>query len=297
MSTPDIDFSDLMDLRVDYAFKLFFATGDTSHLISLLNAIFENKQIPRVIVDLTIVNPHLEKVDAEDKLSILDIRAKLDDGTSILVEMHMYDMIAHKFKVMRSWARAYGEELEKSQAYTEQNIVIHISFVDSPVQYATGKPIEKIHSLFHIMERDDHEILTFDLEIHFINMKAFVKHLEELDKLGKLDEADIDSFTIWLTLITQKSVEDRETIRRICEREELKEAVKTLARLSNDKIKRQAYQRRLDELRTYNHVMEQIAIQDAAIAIQDATIADMKTELVDKDAEIAELKARLNIGQ
>jgi len=105
--------------------------------------------------------------------------------------------------------------------------------------------------------------------------------MEELDNLGKLDEAGIDRFTSWLTLITQKSIEDAETIRRICEREELKEAVKTQARLSSDNIKRQAYQRRLDELRTYNHVMEQIVIKDAIIA--------------DKDAEIAELKARLRI--
>jgi len=293
MSTPDIDFSDLMDLRVDYAFKLFFATGDTSHLISLLNAIFENKQIPRVIVDLTIVNPHLEKVDAEDKLSILDIRAKLDDGTSILVEMHMYDMIAHKFKVMRSWARAYGEELEKSQEYTEQNMVIHISFMNSPVQYANGDSIDKIHSLFHIMERDDHEILATDLEIHFINMKAFVKRMEKLDDKGELYEAVIDSFSSWLTLITQKSLKDRETTRRVCEREEMKEAVEALARLSSDKVKRQAYQRRLDELRTYNHVMEQLAEKDATIADKDATIADKDVEIANRDAEIARLRAQL----
>ena len=51
--------------------------------------------------------------------------------------------------------------------------------------------------------------------------------MEELDNLGKLDEAGIDRFTSWLTLITQKSIEDTETIRRICEREELKEAIKS----------------------------------------------------------------------
>ena len=35
----DIDFSNLMDLRVDYAFKLIFGSGDTSFLISLLKRI------------------------------------------------------------------------------------------------------------------------------------------------------------------------------------------------------------------------------------------------------------------
>ena len=68
-----IDFSKLMDMRVDYAFKAFFGTGDTLFLISLLNAIFANKKIPRIIKSLTIVNRHLEKHSKSDKLSMLDL--------------------------------------------------------------------------------------------------------------------------------------------------------------------------------------------------------------------------------
>ncbi|MCL1995673.1 MAG: Rpn family recombination-promoting nuclease/putative transposase, partial [Defluviitaleaceae bacterium] len=88
----EIDFSQLMDLRVDYAFKLIFGSGDTLFLISLLNAIFANKKFPRIIKSLTVVNPYLEKYSKGDKLSILDIRAQLDDGTTILIEMHLYDL-------------------------------------------------------------------------------------------------------------------------------------------------------------------------------------------------------------
>ena len=59
-----------------------------------------------MITDLIVINPYLEKADADDKLSIIDIRARLNDGTSILIEMHLYDMIAHKFKTLHyftSW--------------------------------------------------------------------------------------------------------------------------------------------------------------------------------------------------
>ena len=44
-----IDYSQLMDLRIDYAFKLLFTKGEPRLLISLLNAIFANKKINRVI--------------------------------------------------------------------------------------------------------------------------------------------------------------------------------------------------------------------------------------------------------
>jgi predicted transposase/invertase (TIGR01784 family) len=72
-----IDYSMLMDLRIDFAFKLLFTKGDPRLLISLLNAIFANKKIRRIIKSISIKNPHLEKESGEDKLSILDIRAEL----------------------------------------------------------------------------------------------------------------------------------------------------------------------------------------------------------------------------
>jgi len=77
-----------MDLRIDYAFKLLFTKGNPRLLISLLNAIFANKKIPRVIKSLTVKNPYLDKESSEDKLSIQDIRAELDDGTTILIDYH-----------------------------------------------------------------------------------------------------------------------------------------------------------------------------------------------------------------
>ena len=44
-----IDYYHLMDLRIDYAFKVLFTKGTPRLLISLLNAIFANKKINRVI--------------------------------------------------------------------------------------------------------------------------------------------------------------------------------------------------------------------------------------------------------
>ena len=52
-------------------------------MISLLNATFANKKIPRVIKSITIKNPYMDKESDEDKLSILDIRAELNDGTAL----------------------------------------------------------------------------------------------------------------------------------------------------------------------------------------------------------------------
>ena len=167
-----IDFSQLMDIRVDYVFKLIFGTGDTLFLISLLNAIFANKKIPRIIKSLTVVNPYLEKHSKGDKLSILDIRAQLDDGTTILVEMHLYDLDDLVYKTVRSWARTYGEELKTSEAYSTQPPVICVTFTNGSVDEGDT---QKIHKCCKIMDIDDKTVFSKAMELHYINMKAFVR--------------------------------------------------------------------------------------------------------------------------
>jgi predicted transposase/invertase (TIGR01784 family) len=252
----NIDFSALMDLRVDYAFKLFFVMCDIRRLISLLNAIFANKGIPRVIVELTILNPILDKKDETDKLSIIDIRAKLSDGAIVCIEMHLYGLPDFMEKSVRNWARLFGEQLDAGQHFAEQRPVICIAFTNGAIKDKDGRPITKVHSLFHIMERDDRIVLSENMELHYINMKAFVEALTQNSPTG---EAMGAMFTNWLALITQEDIEDKEIIKSIIEKEgELMSAVADLARLSDDKVSRRIYERRLDEMRSYNKVMSDL---------------------------------------
>jgi predicted transposase/invertase (TIGR01784 family) len=279
-----------MDLRVDFAFKLFFATGDTRYLIMLLNAIFENKQIPRVVTDLTVVNPSLERVAIEDKLSTLDIRATLEDGTSICIEMHLYDVVDLKYKTIRSLARVYSEELESGKKYSNQNNVICISFADGFIKDDSDIPIKNIHSLFYLMERDGHEVLTTDLEMHHINMKKFVNQFEKPpDEIEEICE----SLTKWLVFITQKKIDNKDAVRKICSGKDMEDAMKVLTRISADKIERQRYQRRLDELHSYNETLRIIEEQKKALADKDQELAEQKKTLADKDAALADKDAAL----
>ena len=290
--TIDVDFSQLMDLRIDYAFKLFFATGDTSWLISLLNAIFANKDIPRIIDALTVVNPYLERVIDKDKMSVLDIRAILSDGSTVSVEMHLYGLTEFKYKSLRSWAKLYGEGLESGQKYTDQKPVICVSFIDGPVTDSVGCPIEKVHALFYAMERDDHRILLPNMELHYINMRAFVDGLR--NKKGTACEAG-DMFTKWLMLITQKEIADKEALRRMCEEEEvLYMAVETLARLSEDKIKRYEYQRRLDELHSYNLLLADVV--RAEESVRQAKESERQAKESERQAKESERQANESLS-
>jgi len=279
-----IDYSQLMDLRVDYAFKTF-AEGNPDSLISLLNAIFANKKIKRIIKSISIKNPYLDKKSSDDKLSILDVRAELDDGTTVLVEMHMYGLGELKSKTIRSWARAYGEELEVGQSYTEQPPTITIAFTNGTVEpIENSKTVntnrEKIHRLCMIMDAEDFTVFTNAMELHYIDMKAFAKAVNEADSISITDTEEV-KFAKWLSVITEKEINNKAIIENACiEEEEIQMAMTALQRQSEDKIIRQAYQRRKDEI--YFHKKEIFDYQ------QKAEQSDRRAEESDRRAEKAE---------
>jgi predicted transposase/invertase (TIGR01784 family) len=78
---------DLIDLKIDYAFKLIFGReGQEPVLVAFLNAVLkpmEGKQI----LSLKYTNSELNKEYVEDKKASLDIRAETEDGRHINVEI------------------------------------------------------------------------------------------------------------------------------------------------------------------------------------------------------------------
>jgi len=191
----------------------------------------------------------LEKYSKEDKLSILDIRAQLDDDSTSLIEMHLYDLDDLKYKTVRSWARAYGEELKTGEAYTTQPPVICVTFANGSLDEGES---QKIHKCCKIMDIDNHTIFTNALELHYIDMETFVKAVNETDGIGKGETVET-MLANWLAIITEKDIKDKSIIENICkEQEEIGMAVSALVRMSEDKVTRQEYLRRQDDIMLHN---------------------------------------------
>ncbi|MDR2166782.1 MAG: Rpn family recombination-promoting nuclease/putative transposase [Clostridiales bacterium] len=255
------------------------------------------KKIPRRIESLTIVNPYLEKQSKGDKLSILDVRAQLDDGTAILVEMHLYDMGELKYKTIRSWARAYSEEIKSGESYSTQPPVVCVTFANGSIDEGEGG---KIHKCCKIMDIDDSTIFTDALELHYIDMKAFVKTINERGNIGHGETYD-SMLAKWLTLITAQDIEDKTIIKNICEdEEEIEMAVSTLVRLSEDKLTRQEYLRWQDDImlaekRANDYkLMERRSEQDRRRTEQEQRRAEQEQRRAEKaEAENEKLRAKL----
>ena len=93
------------------------------------------------------------------------------------------------------------------------------------------------------------------MELHFIDMKAYAKAVNEA---GAIDagEALEETFSKWLSVITQKEISDKLIVENACkDEEEIMMAVATLVRQWDDKVKRQSYQRRQDEIYFFNKAL------------------------------------------
>ena len=200
--------------------------------------------------------------------------------------MHIYGLGELKAKTIRSWARAFGEELEAGGSYAAQPPTIAIAFTDGAVG-ALGAPripnvgTNKIHRLCMIMDCEDCAVFTDAMELHYIDMKAFAEGVNEKSSIsaGGVEEA---MFAKWLSVITQKEINDKSIIENACREEEIYMAVSALKKQSEDKIIRQAYQRRKDEIYFYNkeradykREMEELQIENEQLRQQ---IADLQAK-------------------
>jgi len=140
-----------------------------------------------------------------------------------------------------------------------------------------------------IMDCEDHTIFTNAMELHYINMKAFAKAVNEADSII-INETKEAMFTKWLSVITEKEIANKAIIETACSEEEIYMAISALARQSEDKLIRQAYLRRQDEIYFYN---KERADDMRRMEQLEHTIAQERHRAEQAEAEIERLRKQL----
>ena len=103
------DMQQILNPRVDFAFKKLFGTESNKDLLmGLLNAILlEEDQLS----DLTLKNPYTTKNGVTDKLSIFDIRAVDMNGRQFSIEMQISSELGYEKRALYLWSKLYSEQL------------------------------------------------------------------------------------------------------------------------------------------------------------------------------------------
>jgi predicted transposase/invertase (TIGR01784 family) len=152
---------------VDYAFKRLL--GDPHHkrvLIHLLNAIFE-KQF--VVVDVDILNPFLEKDFEDDKLSVLDLRARDTCGRQYNLEMQTSVAGALTRRLVYYLACIYSQQLGESEKYERLAPAMSICFLDGIL----FRESPTFHTRFQLCSLEHQLVFSDQLEVHLIELPKY----------------------------------------------------------------------------------------------------------------------------
>jgi predicted transposase/invertase (TIGR01784 family) len=191
-----------IDPTVDYAFKrLFGREQNTSLLIDLVNAILQEPPERQVTV-LEILNPFQDKDFVEDKMSILDIKARDASGRQFNIEMQVLIFGSFRERLLYYWARLHQSQLAEGADYSTMRPTVAICFVNA--ELFADRP--DWHATFELRERQSGILFNDQLAIHILELPKFSKLVSEvsspLDRwmyfLRHGEELDPESLPVWL---------------------------------------------------------------------------------------------------
>ncbi|HMC89219.1 MAG TPA: Rpn family recombination-promoting nuclease/putative transposase [Gemmataceae bacterium] len=220
-----------IDPKVDYAFKhVFGREQNQSLLIHLLHAVLQPPPQQQIIV-LEILNPFNDKDALDDKLSILDIKARDQSGRHFNVEMQLLAYGAFRQRALYYWARLHQAQLQEGMDYQTLRPTIAICFVDSPL----FPEIPAYHLLFELRERQQGLLFTDQLAVHILELPKFTKSVAEL--ATPLDR--------WLYFLRHGETLDTDHLPGALDVPEIHRALGDLQMMTQSELERERYESRL----------------------------------------------------
>ncbi|CAM4403345.1 ATPase [Bacillus manliponensis] len=247
--------TNLVNLRIDFAFKQLFGTkGNEEILIGFLNAILE-ESLGTPIASLQLEDPHLHKSYEDDKLSILDLLATLDNGTQVNIEIQLrntHDMIKRS---LYYWSKLYTSQMQEGMPYRSLRKTITINLLDF-ILFSSDDSFQTIGKLWNAKRR---QVLSDDIEIHFVEIPKLVRQWRE-EKVNPWE----NTFVRWMLLLPAHEDEQlTRTLEEIAMTQDpiLQKAINKWENMSHDSSFRTAYDARekvlLDEQAKIAHVREE----------------------------------------
>ena len=165
-----------LDVKTDYAFKKVFGS-EQSHaiLISFLNAVIRFNHNLK-IKDLEIVDPYNIPMLKGMKDSFVDVKARLEDDSLVIIEMQVLNHQGFEKRVLYNAAKNYSIQLQSNEDYHLLNPVIALNIVD----FIMFPDSDKVTNHFKLLEKEAFIHYSDDIELIFIELPKFQKTLAEL---------------------------------------------------------------------------------------------------------------------
>ena len=106
-----------IDPKIDCVFKAILGAENNSNLlIHFINAILDN-DLAAPITQVEILNPYNDKEFLNNKLSIVDVKARDNEGHLYQIEIQLLSYAHLPARILYTWADIYSKQLQKGQPF------------------------------------------------------------------------------------------------------------------------------------------------------------------------------------
>ena len=270
-----------IDPRIDCVFKSLLGNESNRNLlVHFINATLATELVSP-ITGVEILNPYNEKEHLDDKLSIVDVKAKDEHGRIYQIEIQLLFFSNLPARMLYTWADVYSQQLQSGDKYHELNPTYSI--------WLLGE---------NAIKNDDQYIHRYKFRD-----EAGVPLIEHggiwLFELEKFNAQVIDNEQArWLRFFKEgKQLNDENNLPDWMNTQEMKQAMNTLCQFSEKERNYFAYQARQDFLRQQGTILfekdEALEQRDEAFAERDVALAEKHAALEREQAAQAEKEAAI----
>jgi predicted transposase/invertase (TIGR01784 family) len=263
-----------IDPKIDCVFKALLGSEENRNLlVHFLNAVL-NAELLEPITSVEILNPYNDKEFLNDKLSIVDVKARDNQERIYQIEIQLLCYENLPSRIIYGWSDIYSQQLKDGKNYLQLKPTFSI--------WLLGK---------NLIKTDDNYLHTYKLRDE--DGQVLVEHgailLMEIEKFHASHiETERER---WLQFFKEgESLDDDTQLPDWMITEEMRQAMNTLRQFSEKERDYHAYQARQNFIREQSTIQEELQI--ARMREQQITV-----ERDAAKAEIEKLKALLAAQQ
>jgi predicted transposase/invertase (TIGR01784 family) len=222
---------EILSPRIDFTFKaLFGSERNLPILTALLRDILDEPE--NEIAELQLLNPYTQKDYTDDKVGILDVKARLQSGAIIHLEIQVLSQKGMIERILYYQDKIFTEQIEAGQDY---DVIKKVITVIIAAEFDLVEGTDDYHNVFWYTNPRNGVRLSDKKEIHTY----------ELRKLPATD--DQSRAYEWMRFIAAERKEEFEMLAQ--NNTDIRQAYTELQRLSLSKESRALYEDRIKALR------------------------------------------------
>ena len=193
---------------------------------------------PAAVRETVLLPTALRQEYLDEKLGILDVRALMEDGAQINMEMQAYPFGQWDARSLFYLSKMYTEQIGRGDPYTKLKKCIHVSILDF-IRFADD---EKCHRIISLCDEQTGKKYTDLLEMQILELKKLQEELQSDDEVIR-----------WMRFLAGKNRKELEDMAGTSEY--IEEAYRELERMSADERARLEYEARQKAIRDHDAIM------------------------------------------